>query len=235
MNRYLRRTWIGGVVAALLVISAAAAPPIVNEQNRSYGNSASAGICYDILTGYICRDLYVGEYYDVKGSYQFTEATISIYRSLSNPGDESWSNSWRYLSCPIDKQALVALPNGVTLEATLDPEGAGCYSYDYMESCDPINGCQTEPWPFPGPMEVLGEWADPFNYGQSKIIQNGTNYDGWSDSTSKYMQHCEQRWGDAMQSGGFSTGIRSFQFEGPEGPAWSNYNLSSCNDHNMQR
>jgi len=235
MNRYIQRIRIGGVVAALLAINATAAPPIFNEQNRSYGNSVSAGICYDILNGYICRDLYAWENYDVKGSYQFTEARISISRYRSDPADGSWSNSWRYLSCPIDKQALVANPNGVTLETTLDPAGAGCYSHDYIETCDPTNGCQTEPWPFPGPMDVAGEWADPFSYGQSKIIQNGTNYDGWSDSTSKYAQHCEQRWGDAMQSGGFSEGIRSFQFTGPGGPAWSNYSLSSCNNHNMQQ
>lgn len=235
MNRSIRRIWIGGIVAALLGITAAAAPPIFNEQNRSYGNSAGAGICYEILNGYICRDLYVSENYDVKGSYQFTEAAISIYRYRSDPDDGSWSNSWRYLSCPIDKEALVAHPNGVTLEATLDPEGPGCYAFDYMESCDPSNGCQVGSWPFPGPTDVTAEWADPFSYGQSKMIQSGTNYDGWSDSTSKYAQQCEQRWGDAMRSGGFTEGARSFQFTGPEGPAWSNYSLSSCNDHNMQK
>ncbi|MDH5622246.1 MAG: hypothetical protein OEY74_09210 [Gammaproteobacteria bacterium] len=235
MNPYTRRTWIGGLVATLLAISAAAAPAVFNQQNRSYGNWAGAGLCYDISDGYICRDLYAWENYDVKGLYEFTEAAINIYRYRSDPSDGSWSNSWRYLSCPIDKQALAAHPNGVTLEVTLDPEGAGCYSFDYMETCDPINGCQIEPWPFPGPMAVSGEWGDPFSYGQSKMIQNGTNYDGWSGTTSKYMQQCEQRWGDAMQSGGFSMGIRSFEFTGPDGPVWSNYSLSSCNDHNMQQ
>lgn len=235
MNRWSPKAWLGGATATLLAMSVMAEPPIANSQNRSYGNSVSAGICFDIDNGYICRDLSAWENYDVKGDFQFSEAAISNYRYTYDPDDGSWSSGWRYLSCPIDESAISAHPNSVTLETTLDPEGFGCYSYGYLESWDPINDYQFVPWPFPGPRDVVGEWADPFSYGQSMINQMDTFYDGWSGTKNTSAQHCQHRWGDMMRSGGFSIGIRSYVFEGPEGPAWSNFSVNSCNDRNMQR
>jgi len=238
MSRWLRNLCGGAVVAApftLVTLAALAEPPIGHGQNRSYGNSVSAGICLDIENGFTCRDLMAWENYDVKGSYQYTEASISLYQRRDDPNDGSWSNGYRYLSCPVDEKALSTHPNGVSLVANLDPEGPGCYSYGYLESWDPVNEYQFVPWPWPVPRDISGEWTDPFRYGQSAINQKDTIYDGGTDTTSTVARHCNYSWGDMMRSGGFTIGIRSFAFEGPEGPAYSNYSISSCNDRDMQR
>jgi len=238
MSHVFRKLWLGGVVAApltLLAVSALAEPPFVHNQNRSYGNSVSAGICLNIENGTSCRYLNVWENYDVKGTYQFTEASISLSQSQYNPDDGSWVSAWRYLSCPIDGHAISARPNGVSLATTtLDPAGVGCNSYGSFDTWDPINGYQSVPWPFPGPRSIAGEWADPFSYGKSMINQKDTYYDGWSGITNNVAQQCAYRWGDAMRSGAFTFGLRSFVFEGPDGPAWSNYSVNSCNNHDMQ-
>jgi hypothetical protein len=139
------------------------------------------------------------------------------------------------VSCPVDQKAITAHPNGVTLEVILDPEAPGCESYGYLESWDPVDGYQFEPWPFPAAMEIAGQWLDPFSYGQWTINQKGTTYDGWSGTTATSAMHCNQRWGDMMRSGGFSINNRSWAFEGPEGPAWSNFSTNSCNNRDMQR
>lgn len=235
MSLYLRTALSGALVAALLGTSAAAAPPVFKEQNRIYGNSVHGSLCNAIENGTFCRDLSAWENYDVKGTYEYTEAAISNSRYTYDPSDESWSNTYRYLSCPIDRKALSANPNRVTLEAVLDPSAPGCYSYGYIESWDPINGYQFEPFSYPGPMTVSGEWLDPFNYGESSSNQRNSYYDGWSGVTTKTVDNCKYSWGDAMQAGGFSINQRSYAFEGPYGPAWSNYYLSSCNSNTNQR
>lgn len=235
MSLYLRTAWTGAAIAALVTMSATAAPPVFNNQNRAYGNSVGAGICYDITNGYVCRDISAWEDYDVKGTYDYTRASATVYRWLYDPSDGSWSNGWRFVSCPVDQEVISARPNGATLEVILDPEVPGCDSYSYLESWDPVNGYQYQPWPFPAPVEITGEWLDPFSYGKWAINQKGTTYDGWSGTTSTSSLQCNQRWGDLMRSGGFSMNNRTWAFEGPGGLAWSNFSTNSCNSHSKQR
>jgi hypothetical protein len=235
MSVYLRTVLSSGVIAALLASSATAAPPFFKDQNRSYGNSVAGSLCNGIENGTLCRDLSAWENYDVKGTYEYTEAAISNSRYQYDPSDGSWSNSYRYLSCPIDRNALRVNPNQVTLEAVLDPNALGCYSYGYIESWDPINEYQFAPFPFPGPMSVAGDWKDPFNYGESNSVQQNSYYDGSSAITTRTVDHCKYSWGDAMQAGGFSINERSYAFEGPYGPVGSSYNLSSCNTNSKQQ
>jgi len=126
MSLCLKTAWVGGVIAALLVTTTSAAPPIFKEQNRNYGNSVYASSCNEIANGTICRDVSVWEIYDVKGTYEFTEAWLSSYRSQYNPEDGSSSFGYRYLTCPVGKKAITATPNSATLEAVLDPGAFGC-------------------------------------------------------------------------------------------------------------
>jgi hypothetical protein len=235
MSVYLRTVLSSGVIAALLAASANAAPPFFKDQNRSYGNWVAGALCTEIVNGTFCRDLSAWENYDVKGTYEYTEAAISNSRYQYDPSDGSWSNSYRYLSCPIDRNALRANPSQATLEAVLDPNSLGCYSYGYIESWDPVNEYQFVPFSYPGPMSVTGDWKDPFNYGESNSVQQNSNYDGGSGIATKTVDHCKYSWGDAMQTGGFSINERSYAFEGPNGPVWSSYNLSSCNTNSKQQ
>lgn len=234
MKQWSPKVWLGGAIAFLLTMSAMAGPPIVNMQNRSYGNSVSANTCYDIENGFVCRYLDAWENYDVKGSFEYSEAAMATYRYTWDPEDGSWESGYRYLGCPIDEKAITVHKIGATLAATLDPEGLGCNSYGYLESWDPVNEYQSVPWSFPGPREVSGEWADPFSYMQSIAIHKDTYYDGWSETRSTGAQQCHHIWGDMMTRGGFSIGIRSYAFEGPEGQAWGGFSLNSCNEHNRQ-
>lgn len=235
MSLCLRSVWAGGVIAALLATTATAAPPVFKEQNRIYGNSVYASSCNQIENGTICRDVSAWENYDVKGTYEYTEASISNSRNQYNPDDGSYANGYRYLSCLTSQKAISAKPNSAALEAVLDPSAPECYSYGYMESWDPINGYQFEPWSYAVPMIIAGEWLDPFNYGESKSNQKNSYYDGWSGVTTNTVEHCKNSWGDAMRAGGFSINTRSWAFEGPDGPAWGFFGLSTCNSNNAQQ
>jgi hypothetical protein len=233
MCGYLLRIGSGVVMAACLATAAMADPPVFNNQSRWHGNWVHGGLCTDVENGYFCRDITGWENYDVKGTFQFVEVAIANTRYRYDPSDGRWLWGERDLRCPVDEDAITAHPNRVTLEATLDPEAPGCSSWGHTDSWDPVNGYQSEPWLFPL-MDVTGEWADPFSHGKSVVNQKGMNYDGWSGTTSAVAQHCNRRWGDLMRSGGFSIGTRSYEFQGPEGAAWSSYNLDSCNDRSMQ-
>ena len=235
MNSLWRRAWAGGVVAALLAASATAAPPVYKQQNRIYGNSAYGASCTDIFNGSFCRDVVAYENYDVKGTFEYTEVAISNSRNVYDPTDGSYSFGYRYLSCPVDRQALSADKDAVSLEAMLDPSAPGCNSGGYIESWDPVNGPQYQEWVFPVVMHVTGEWLDPFYYYESLSNQKNTYYDGWSGTTTKNVEHCRYLSGDWMRAGGFSINARSWAFEGPDGPAWSGFSLSSCNSNNKQR
>ena len=235
MSLSLRAVWIGGLFATFLITTASAAPPAFKEQNRIYGNSVGAGSCNEIENGNICRDVSAWENYDVKGMYDSTEASISSNRNQYNPEDGSYSYGYRYLSCPITRNAIVANPNGATLEAVLDPSAPECFSYGYMESWDPINGYQSGPWLYGVPMVISGQWLDPFNYGESMSNQRNSYFDGWSGVITNTVEHCKNSWADAMRAGGFSINARSWAFDGPDGPAWGNFSLSSCNLNNSQR
>jgi len=235
MSLCLRTVWAGGVIVALLATTATAAPPVFNEQNRKYGNSVSASSCTEINNGIICRDVSAWENYDVKGTYEFTEASISSFRSQYNPEDGSSSYGSRYLICPISRKAISANPNSAMLEAVLDPGAPECDSYGYMESCDPIDGCRYESWTYAVPMVITGEWLDPFDYSESISNQKTVSYNGWSGVTTNTVDHCKYTWGVAMRAGGFSINARSWAFEGPDGPASGSFSLSSCNSNNTQR
>ena len=65
-------------------------------------------------------------------------------------------------------------------------------------------------------------------------------YDGWSGTTFNGVHHRKSSWGELMTRGGFSqTGPSgntfSYLFEGPDGPVWSYYNISSCNYKALQK
>lgn len=235
MSLCLRTVWTGGAISLMLATAASAAPPVFMEQNRTYGNSVGANSCNEIENGTICRDVSAWENYDVKGMYESTGAWISSYRWQYNPEDDSSSFGFRYLTCPISEKAISAHPNGATLQVVLDPSAPECESYGYMETCDPINGCQYDSWMYTVPLTISGEWFDPFNYNESISNQKSSYFDGWSGVTMKTVQHCKYTWGDGMRAGGFSINARSWAFQGPGGPAWGSFNLSSCNSNNKQQ
>lgn len=229
-----------GALAGFMALSASAEPPSYSNHSRVYGNWVEGGSCSDIPNGYRCRSVQATENYDVKGTFQYTNATFTVWRDQYDPSDGSWVYTWRYLTCPVDQKAISAHPNKVTLSATLYTDGPGCDHWGYTQSWDPVNGYQwSEAFFSPGPREIEAEWADPFSYGSSMSNQKDTYFDGWSGTTTKYVNHCKFDWGDMMNRGGFTitSPVRTnfYPFEGPDGPAWSYYNVSSCNTNDMQR
>lgn len=230
-----------GVLAAFLAIAASADPPMFKMVNRSYGNSVDAGSCTYLDNAYRCRAIQAWENYDVKGTFEYTEASFQTWSYEYDPSDGSYEERWRVLTCPVDEKSISAHPNRVTTEVALDTEAPGCYQWGELHSWDPINGDQWFPYAFaPGIRVIAGEWLDPFSYGSSMWNQNDTYYDGSSGMTSQGVHHCKGKWGDMMTHGGFSTtgpsGRTSFyEFDGPDGAAWSSYNVSSCNDNEVQR
>lgn len=230
-----RTLWIYGLIVGFMAISASAAPPTSKYHNRFYGNWVEGGSCNSLEDGYRCRSIQVWENYDVKGTFEYTEASFTFWMYSFDSSDESWEEGWRTLTCPVSQEAISAHPNRVTFEASLDPEAPGCYQWGQLHTWDPINGDQWFPYTFaPGSREIAGEWMDPFSYGSSTSNQKDSYYDGWSGSTGKAVHHCQGNWGDTMTRGGFSVNTRFYAFEGPDGPTWSSYNLSNCNENAVQ-
>jgi len=240
MNRS-RVRWVCGAIAAFLAVAASADPPTYKFNNRSYGNSVDGGSCSYFEGGYRCRAIHVWENYDVKGTFEYTEASFETWRYDYDPSDGSFEDSWRVLTCPVDEKSIAAHPNRVTIDVVLDTEDPGCYQYGHIYTWDPVNGYQWFPNDFsPGIRVIEGEWLNPFSYGSSMWNQKDKFYDGWSGTTVNGVHHCKSTWGDMMMSGGFTTispsgSTRFNEFNGPDGPAWSNYTISSCNDNEVQK
>ncbi len=233
--------WVCGVIAAFLAVAASADPPTFKFSNRSYGNWVTGGACSHFGNGYRCRAIHAWENYDVKGIFEYTEASFETWRYEEDPSDGSYEHAWRVLTCPVDEKSISAHPNRVTIDVVLDTEAPGCYQWGELYTWDPINGDQWFPFAFaPGIRVFEGEWMDPFNYGSSMWNVKDKYYDGWSGMTSHGVHQCRNSWGDMMTRGGFSTTspsgmVRSYEFEGPDGPAWGSYNVSSCNDNDVQK
>ena len=232
--------WICGAIAAFLAVAASAKPPLYKFNNRTYGNSADGGLCSDFDGGYRCREIHVWQNYDVKGTYEYTEAWYQTEVHRWNPDDGSYDHRWRYVNCAVSENSIAANPNRVTIDVALDTESPGCYQWGEHYGWNPDDGYYWEPYGFSGTWVIEGEWLDPFSYGSSMWNANDKSYDGWSGTTYNGVHHCKSSWGDLMTRGGFSQTNelgRTFfySFEGPDGPAWSHYNVSSCNDKDMQK
>jgi hypothetical protein len=237
--------WVCGVIATFLAVAASAEPPLYKFSNRAYENSVDGGACSYFENRQFCRAIHVWENYDVKGEFEYTEASFETWRDEFDPSDGSWEHAWRALACPVDEDSITAHTNHVTIDVVLDTEYPGCNQWGYREGWNPIDEYYLEPYAFlPGVRLIEGEWRDPFSYGSS--MWNGnfktSHYDGWSGTDWKEhgVNHCKSRWGDMMTSGGFTTigvagRVRSFEFNGPDGPTWSSYNVSSCNDKYIQK
>lgn len=232
--------WICGAIAAFLAVAASANPPMYKFNNRAYGNSVGAGSCSDFEGGYRCRSIDAWENYDVKGTYEYTEAWYHTERHESNPHDGSYDHRSRYVTCPIDEKSIAANPSHVMVDIVLDTEAPGCYQWGERYGWNPSDGYYWEPYGFSGIWVIEGEWLEPFSYGSSMSNVKDQFYDGWSGTTFNGLHHCKSNWGDLMTRGGFSQTIPSgttffYPFEGPEGSAWSYYNVSSCNDKELQK
>jgi hypothetical protein len=242
----LRIQWICGFIAAFMTIAASAEPPTYKINNRTYENWVTGGSCSQFDNGQFCRVINVWENYNVKGTYEYTEASFETWREeYYDPSDGSWEYGWRMLTCLIDKESIATDRDHVTIKVVLDTEDLGCYQWGYLYGWDPDIGDYYEPYAFsPGVRIIEGEWKDPFSYGSSMWNGNYKNYyyDGWSgeDWKDHGANHCQRHFGDMMTSGGFTTigvtgRVRSYEFDGPYGPTWSSYSVSSCNENFMQR
>lgn len=240
MNRS-RIQWICGVLAAFMAVAASADPPTHKFNNRTYGNSVDGGSCAYLDNRYLCRAIHVWENYDVKGTFEYTEASFETWRYSEDPSDGSWEYAWRVLTCPVDEKSISAHPNRVTIDVLLDTEGPGCSEWGERFGWNPGDGDYWFPFTFsPGIRIISGDWLDPFSYGSSMWNVKDKFYDGWSGMTFNGLHHCKSTWGDMMTRGGFTTispsgATRSYEFDGPNGPAWGSYNVSSCNDNEIQQ
>ena len=239
MNRS-RIRWICGAVAAFLAVAASADPPMYKFNKRTIGNFVGADGCHDFDGGYRCRGVHVSENYDVKGTFEYVEAYYYNERHFWDPNDGSYDHRSRYIVCPVDEKSIAAHPKSVTIDLVLDPDDPGCYQDGYHYGWNPGDGYYSEPWGFTGIWAIQGEWLDPFSYGSSVWNQKDKGYDGWSETTYHGVHHCNSRWGELMTSGGWSVTTESgrtffYEFEGPYGPMWSFYNISGCNDKDIQK
>jgi len=213
-------------------MSAMANPPINSDHNRSYGNDLGAEICVERpgIQVQRCADLQAWEYYDVKGTYQFTEIEINYWfiRFFPEGGQREGRRS---MTCQVGIDAINALPNNVSFDATLHPNGPECSSHGIIEECDALWQCETRPWGFSDPTVVTGDWNDPINSSKAVVNRTDNYYDFWTETSHRTVTHCNENWGDMMASGGFSIDDRHFPFEGMDVPGLSYYSLRSCNNN----
>lgn len=215
--------------------------------NRAYVNSVTGGSCTYLENGQRCRAIHVWENYDVNSTFEDTAASFETWGDEFDLSDGSWEHTSRVLTCPVDQKSISAHTNQVTIEVVLDTEDPECDHWGYREGWDPDPsiGYYWEPYLYsPGVRVFEGVWRDPFSYGSSmwNATYKSSLYDGWTgtETIEHGVHHCDSRWGEMMTSGGFTTisptgAVRSYAFEGPDGPTWSSFNVSSCNDNFMQK
>jgi hypothetical protein len=236
-----RTQWICGGIAAFLAVAASADAPMYKSNNRFYENSVYGESCTDLEFGYRCRAINVWENYDVKGTFENTQATFHAWMYEQDPGDGSYEEGWRDLTCLVGEKTISAHPNRVTIDVTLDTEAPECYQSGTLHTWDPVNGDQWFPFAFsPGIRVFEGEWMDPFSHGSSMWNSKDEYYDGWSGMTSKGVHLCRSAWGDMMTRGWFSTTSPTgrtavYEFSGPDGATWSFFNVFSCNANQIQK
>lgn len=236
MTSRLRIVRIGVVALSLLAMSAMAAPPFFSNNSRNFGNEVNANVCTynpDIQLER-CADLYGQEYYDVKGTYQFTGIGM-FYSFHRDYADGSSRNGMRSTFCMVGLEAIKAKPNLVTLEAVLDANSPECESWGMVEDCDPWGQCISGPWEVTEVAVVTGEWIDPTNTSKAVINRTDEFFDPWSETTQRFVTHCNEDWGELMAEGGFTIDfggrVRDFPFEGYDTQGWSNVWLRSCNEN----
>ena len=213
--------------------------PVFKDHNRTYGSWAGGGHCQYLANLIRCWDIQAQEHYDVHGTFEYVEVGVQNYFHRYYPATGNWTENLRFLSCPVDQSAISAHPNRVTIDATLDANSPGCYSYGNRTTYDAANDeYQHSPYEFYGLTAISGEWTDPLTTGKAVTNRWDKHYDPFSGTTNETTQHCNENWGDMMGKGGFSvSGEAPFSqtshlFEGYDPSGWSNFNVVRCNDGN---
>ena len=245
MTCHLRILQLGGVILGFFAISAMAAPPIFSDNSRGHGNEVMASVCVEVPNRPVERCVYVHawEHYDVKGTYYFTGIYINYRFHRSNP-DGSWRSGQALMFCQSDMDTITVGRDYVTIDAVLHPDGPECDSWGMTQSCAGVDNCEPpEPWRFPDPTVVAGEWIDPINTSKAVINRTHDFLDPWSETSHKIVEHCNENWGDVMARGGFSlefgtfppNPVRYFPFEGFDTQGWTNSVLRSCNNNSKAK
>lgn len=227
--------WLA-LTAVFLATTAAAAPPDFHYQTHWFNNSAGAFSCNNFDFGYQCRSIDAWEVRDVKGKYWYTTASLYENSFQFDPNDGSYMFSWRVLQCAVDRQALRTSLRNAALDASLDSASPACYTDGWRESWDPINGYQSQPYPFDGVYALSGNWADPINSDKGNSQRQNRYSDPWSGTTTKIVYSCHDSYANTMADGGFSINGDFMPFRGFDDPdTWSWFSSLACHENALGR
>jgi hypothetical protein len=215
-SKYLAPLAAGLVLAVPASLAAdngamAATPPVHEQRIMS---SADGGVCRPFGDdGYRCRSFVAVENWSPTGDYIETRASINQHSATST------GYRYRYLECPIDRNALTVTPNRASVQVVMDSSSPLCNNYGEIVTFEPWS---VEPWPFQGAVVLEADLLDP-RYQDKQVTTHS-----WKDNAlgTSWREHCQGGSGYGMSAGGMNIAGVYFPF-GPEDTSGQFY-MQSC-------
>lgn len=194
MNEYLALV-AAGIVLAVPTSSVAnngpwAAGPPTHFQNTIASANGSGCESFGGDGSWRCRYFGVTEYRSPTGQYLETRAWL--YVTVQRP----FLHRWRYLDCPVGRNALRVTPSQAHVQTVIDADSAFCSNYGEIVTYDPWN---VQFWRWGGPYSLEADLLNP-RYQD----RNNTSH-SWTDNElgTSWREHCQGGAGNEVTVGGF--------------------------------
>jgi hypothetical protein len=137
-------------VGSLFAVTAYAGPGVFAFHSRDTGIGIGADGCANVSGGFRCTLVSAQEYYDVKGTYEYSELYVQEQTYLAT------GSGFRSLRCPIERGLVKVLggAHAASFETAVDLDTAGCDLWGYWY--DSASG-MTTPDGFSGIVHVLAD------------------------------------------------------------------------------
>lgn len=202
------KTSLGFACALLMLgsVAASAAPPGLqmqpaNQRQREVLDSAYAThVGYNEVTQITrWRSFDIQSLSNSLGDYQ--ETRINVYQQVDGPNE--WG--WRYVSCPVPRDALRVKNKSAEVDVTFDTEGTACERYGYRVRYDPdLDEYIYSDWNYFGLVTVQAQLLSPGEEQSYQITEKQSQQDNVSGTSYDYRQSCRGGSAGNMLAGGFT-------------------------------
>lgn len=162
-------------VGSLFAVTAHAGPGVLVFHSRDVGIGIGSSGCANVSGGFRCTLVSAQDYYDVKGTYEYSELYVPEQRYLAT------GSGFRSLSYAIERGLVNVLggAHAASFETAVDLEAAGCslwgYWYDYASGT-------TTPDEFSGIVHVLANLTGRHKWTTETRGGKPTNTDAYVES-----------------------------------------------------
>lgn len=226
------------LACALLMLgsmAASAAPPATQMQPAVQRQREVLDSAYGTHVGYNeanqitrWRTFEIYSFSDFMGNYE--ETRITVYQQVNGPNE--WA--WRYVACPVPKDALRVKNKSAEVDVTFDTAGPGCEGYGYRVRYDPETGEYVfTDWYYFGMVTVQAQLLSPGMEQTYQLTEKQSQQDYVYGTSYDYRQSCTGGTAVNMLGGGFTMygesifGNAYFPFETDEADGQFSYRRCS--------